>query len=239
MLRKSRNLMVRQRTMLINALRGHLAEYGIVTGGGAGRVTTTLKALHERQNELPLHPRSALHGFAAQLRALGSEIDRLEAQITAWHRSDQTSRRLATDPGYRSDHGVCSIGGGARCIPVPIRASVRSLAGACASSKQIRRQGKAWRDHLARRWLPSTIAGGRRDNDDADDAQKSRSAALDGAAPRQEACESRDRRARQQNSADRLGGDVTQRSLSGRARVTVVPRSRQKQPGQEGVGIAE
>lgn len=77
MLHKSRDLMVRQRTMLINALRGHLAEYGIVTGVGTGGVATMLKALHERQEEL--HARSALHGLAVQSRALKSEIDRLEA----------------------------------------------------------------------------------------------------------------------------------------------------------------
>lgn len=99
MLHKSRDLMVRQRTMLINALRGHLAEYGIVTGMGAGGVTACLKALHEDQDRLPVHARSALHGIAAQLRALGSEIDRLETQILAWHRNDETSRRLATIPG--------------------------------------------------------------------------------------------------------------------------------------------
>jgi len=128
MLRKSRNLMVRQRTMLINALRGHLAEYGIVTGGGAGRVTTMLKALHERQNELPLHPRSALHGLAAQLRALGSEIDRLKAQITEWHRSDQTSRRLATI--------IPGIG--------PITASAVSAAVPDASLFRSGRQFTAW-----------------------------------------------------------------------------------------------
>jgi transposase len=95
MLHKSRDLMVRQRTMLINALRGHLAEYGIVTGLGAGGVTASLKALHEEQERLPVHAKSALHGIAAQLRALASEIDRLEAQILAWHREDETSRRLA------------------------------------------------------------------------------------------------------------------------------------------------
>ncbi len=99
MLHKSRDLMVRQRTMLINALRGHLAEYGIVTGVGAGGVTAMLKALHERQGELPVHARSALHSLAAQLRALANEVDRLEAQILAWHRTDETSRRLATIPG--------------------------------------------------------------------------------------------------------------------------------------------
>ena len=47
MLHKSRDLMVRQRTMLINALRGHLAEYGNVTGLRAGGVAASLKALHE------------------------------------------------------------------------------------------------------------------------------------------------------------------------------------------------
>lgn len=99
MLHKSRDLMVRQRTMLINALRGHLAEYGIVTGLGAGGVVASLKALQEEQDRFPAHARSALHGIAAQLRALASEIDRLEAQILDWHRNDETSRRLATIPG--------------------------------------------------------------------------------------------------------------------------------------------
>jgi transposase len=99
MLHKSRDLMVRQRTMLINALRGHLADYGIVTGLGAGGVTASLKALHEEQDRLSTHARSALHGIAAQLRALASEIERLEAQIMAWHCNDETSRRLATIPG--------------------------------------------------------------------------------------------------------------------------------------------
>lgn len=99
MLHKSRDLMVRQRTMLINALRGHLAEYGIVTGLGAAGVVASLKALHEEQDRFPAHARSALHGIAAQLRALASEIERLEAQILDWHRNDETSRRLATTPG--------------------------------------------------------------------------------------------------------------------------------------------
>ena len=85
--------------MLINALRGHLAEYGIVTGLGAGGVVDALKALYEEQDRFPAHARSALHGIAAQLRALASEIDRLEAQILDWHRNDETSRRLATIPG--------------------------------------------------------------------------------------------------------------------------------------------
>ena len=119
--------MVRQRTMLINALRGHLAEYGIITGIGTGGVTTMLKALHERQEELPVHARSALHGLAAQLRALKSEVDRLKAQILAWHRADETSRRLTTIPG---------IG--------PITASAISAAVPDASLFRSGRQFAAW-----------------------------------------------------------------------------------------------
>lgn len=53
MLHKSRDLMVRQRTMLISALRGHLAEYGIVTGLGAGGRVASPKALHEEQDRFP------------------------------------------------------------------------------------------------------------------------------------------------------------------------------------------
>jgi transposase len=86
MLHKSRDLLVRQRTMLINALRGHLAEYVIVTGVGAGGVTAMLKALQDQEEHLPVHARSALHG-------------RLKTQILTWHRADATNRRLATISG--------------------------------------------------------------------------------------------------------------------------------------------
>lgn len=127
MLRKSRDLMVRQRTMLINALRGNLAEYGVVTGVGAGGVTAMLKPLHEQQDKLPVHARSGLHALAAQLRALLSAVDPLEAQILACHRADETSRRLATTPG---------IG--------PITASAISAAVPDASLFRSGRQFAAW-----------------------------------------------------------------------------------------------
>lgn len=99
MLHKTRDLLVRQRTALINALRAHLSEYGIVTSKGPGGVTVLMKLLQEEQEKLPAHARSALHTIGAQLRSLASEVDRLEAQILAWHKADDTSRRLATIPG--------------------------------------------------------------------------------------------------------------------------------------------
>ncbi len=99
MLHKIRDLLVRQRTGLINALRAHLAEYGIISSKGPGGVPASMTVLHEAQERLPFHARSALHVICAQLRALAGAIEGLEAQILAWHRADDASRRLATIPG--------------------------------------------------------------------------------------------------------------------------------------------
>jgi transposase len=97
MLHKTRDLLVRQRTMLTNALRAHLAEYGIVSG--VGGVGSAIKALHEDQAALPMLARFALHGLVAQLRSIEVEIEKIEAEILKWHRTNEASRRLATIPG--------------------------------------------------------------------------------------------------------------------------------------------
>ena len=99
MLHKSRDLLVRQRTMLINALRGHLGEYGLTAPQGPAGVQAALKALREEDQDLPDLARAALRGLAEQLEHLGQEIGRLERRILDWHRQDETSRRLATIPG--------------------------------------------------------------------------------------------------------------------------------------------
>lgn len=102
MLHKTRDLLVRQRTMLVNGLRGHLAEFGIIAAKGFCGVKTIIEALHGAQDQLPELPelaQLALHGIVEQLRHLGTEIERLEARILAWHRASDVSRRLATIPG--------------------------------------------------------------------------------------------------------------------------------------------
>ena len=99
MLHKTRDLLVRQRTMLTNALRGHLAEFGIIAAQGPSGVKAAVEALHEAQERLPEAARSALHGIVDQLRQLAMAIEQLEARILAWHRISEISRRLATIPG--------------------------------------------------------------------------------------------------------------------------------------------
>ena len=99
MLHKTRDLLVRQRTMLINALRGHLGEFGIVAPQGPAGVRAALKSLREEGQALPDLAHAALGGLAEQLEHLGAEISRMERRILDWHRQDETSRRLATIPG--------------------------------------------------------------------------------------------------------------------------------------------
>lgn len=99
MLHKTRDLLVRQRTMLINSLRGHLTEYGIVSAQGARGVRSAIEDLHEGQESLPMSARLALQGLVSQLRSSEAEIEKIEAEIPKWHRSNEASRRLATIPG--------------------------------------------------------------------------------------------------------------------------------------------
>jgi transposase len=99
MLHKVRDLLVRQRTMLINALRGHLAEFGVVTARGPAGVKAAIAELHGIQDSLPPLARMALHGLLNRLGAVGLEIRKVEREIVAWCRHDDASRRLMTIPG--------------------------------------------------------------------------------------------------------------------------------------------
>jgi transposase len=99
MLHKTRDLLVRQRTMLINALRAHLGEYGIVKAQGPAGVNSLLALVKEAQDAVPVHAQSALRSIVSQFHALAKEIGHLEKQILDWHRHDEVSQRLATVPG--------------------------------------------------------------------------------------------------------------------------------------------
>lgn len=99
MLHKVRDLLVRQRTMLVNALRGHLAEFGIVAAQGAAGVTSAIAQFRTEQADLPELARSAIWRLVGQIEAVTEEVKRAEAEIVAWCRNDAASRRLLTIPG--------------------------------------------------------------------------------------------------------------------------------------------
>jgi len=99
MLHRARELLVRQRIALINALRGHLAEFGVVAPQGARHVGGLVALLEDASDgRLPAVVRVALMPLAAQLRNLDMSIGALDQQILMQHRNDPTSRRLATVP---------------------------------------------------------------------------------------------------------------------------------------------
>jgi len=97
---RTRDLMMRQRTQLINALRAHLAELGIVAAmGDKGIAELLMIVADEDDGRLPVEARASLALLAAQLNALQMLIGSLEKQIKMQHRANPASQRLETIPG--------------------------------------------------------------------------------------------------------------------------------------------
>jgi len=85
---------------LINALRGHCSEFGIVVSQGAVRVNELIAIIEDTNDaRLPSLAREALGALVAQLHTIKTEVADLERRLKAWHRSHETSRQLATIPG--------------------------------------------------------------------------------------------------------------------------------------------
>ncbi len=100
MLHRTRSLLVRQRTMLVNAMRSHLAEFGIVAPVGPRGLKALLAVIFDPQDErLPAVARSCLDSLVASLMNLEPEIVSLERHLHAWHRSSEASRHLDGIPG--------------------------------------------------------------------------------------------------------------------------------------------
>ena len=100
MMHRSRELLVGQRTALVNALRGHLAELGIVTAKGIHRIADLLAELVGADgSKIPPLAQASLHCLTAQIKAVETQIGNLEAMILEWHKGDEASQRLARIPG--------------------------------------------------------------------------------------------------------------------------------------------
>ena len=100
MLHRTRELLVRQRTMLVNATRAHMAEFGVVARTGLPQVKELLAVISDEADErIPPLARTCLEGLARQLLSLEREIVGAERRIHAWHRTNEESLRLETTPG--------------------------------------------------------------------------------------------------------------------------------------------
>lgn len=100
MLHRARELLVRQKTMLINALRAHLAEMGIVARLGVVGVRDLVALIEDTpQGPVPDIVRRALLPLCGQLRHVQQAIEEMDRQILEWHRSNALSQRLESIPG--------------------------------------------------------------------------------------------------------------------------------------------
>jgi transposase len=96
----TRQLLVRQHTMLSNAIRGHLAELGIVSAKGRHGISELFRIIADgADNRIAPATRAILDVMARQYSAIGIEISSIDKSILAWHRSCEASRRLEEIPG--------------------------------------------------------------------------------------------------------------------------------------------
>lgn len=100
MLHRTRHLFIRQQTAVINAIRAHLAEFGIVAPVGRNGVEELLYVVADPDDDrVPEVARGCLTALGEQLRVLKAQLLEFDRHITAWHRSNETSRRLDEIPG--------------------------------------------------------------------------------------------------------------------------------------------
>ena len=118
---RARDLLLRQQTQVINALRAHLAELGIVAAQGREGLKQLLMIIAgEKDERLPIDARASLIVLAAQIQALHTMIGSIERRIVVQHRANEASKRL------ECIHGIGVIGASAITATVTDPSAFRS-----------------------------------------------------------------------------------------------------------------
>jgi transposase len=100
LLHRGRERLVRQRTGLVNALRGHLAEFGVIAPQGLRNVGKLIAIIRDNgDTRLPDVARQVLQVLANQIEQIEAAVAGLERQLLAWHKTNAVSQRLASIPG--------------------------------------------------------------------------------------------------------------------------------------------
>jgi transposase len=100
LLHRGRERLVRQRTGLVNALRGHLAEFGVIAPQGLRNVGKLIAIVRdERDARLPDLARQVLQVLANQIEQIETAVAALERQLLTWHKTNPVSQRLTSIPG--------------------------------------------------------------------------------------------------------------------------------------------
>src|SRR5215212_5755082 len=159
MLHRTRELLVRQRTMLVNALRGHLAEYGIIAPQGLPSVPKLMNLAEKaRGAALPELAWRCIRLIIAQLEEAHAQIAQVEHEILVWHRSSELSQRLETIPGI----GIITASALAATISDPgsfLQAGTWQLGLDLSHGRAGLGQGASGAYLQARRPTPAAVAG--------------------------------------------------------------------------------
>src|SRR5436309_1474487 len=126
-----RERLVRQRTALVNALRAHLAEFGVIAPQGLRNVARLIAIVRDESDaRLPDLARAVLAVLATQIEQLEAAVTSLERQLMAWHKSNPVSQRLASIPGIGPIIATAIAATVGRTERFPQWARVRGLAAA-------------------------------------------------------------------------------------------------------------
>ena len=165
MMHRARSLLVRQRTMLVNALRAHMAEFGFIAAKGLAHVEELVAAIEDNKSRLPELARSILRLIVAQLNDTQAKIRQIRG--AGWRNGIATARSsklLATVPGVGVMGASAIAATVERSEPVSIGTGIRGLARHDAAPEFLRRQGAAGANQQARRQIhppPARRRGGR------------------------------------------------------------------------------
>ena len=136
---KARQLLIKQRTMAMNALRGLMAEFGVIVPQGPQHIGKLLAILADPDDtSIPAVARTALNTMRETLAVLETQIDALEAEIKRQARANPTARRLDTIPGF----GLILSGACAAIVTEP-----KHCATAAATSPRPRDRARRQRQH--------------------------------------------------------------------------------------------
>ena len=146
---------------MINAIRAHCAEFGIVAPVGRRGVEELLNVIANAKDEqVPAIARACVAALGAQLHRIKQQIVEFDRMITAWHRCCETSRRLDEIPGVGPALATALVASEPEGIPIGAR--LLGLDRASAQAELERRQAKAQQHQQAGRSLSTRPVHGRR-----------------------------------------------------------------------------
>jgi transposase len=96
---RTRDVLIGQRTQLINALRGHLSEFGFIAPQGPSHIQQLIDQVEDPSSRIPEAARCCLVFLIEALRRLEEQVRELDAEITARAKADDTAHRLMSVPG--------------------------------------------------------------------------------------------------------------------------------------------